>query len=400
MEENNYIRSIFSKFIKGRHSPKELDDLLRYFGESSEQEMRQMIREELETPDDDHAITPSEKQALNRIDQQVHAHVARSSVQDEGGSGRLIRQQSIYRWIAVAAIFLVCTWGRYYFYMHRVEIPDAEQVSPVLHDLDPGGNRATLTLADGRTVVLNEDQGSIVMGSDGVTYTDGTIVVGLSADVGERLNVIQTPRGGQYRIVLPDGTKVWLNAASSLRYPGQFVGKERRVELDGEGYFEVVKNAKQKFKVVCRGQEVEVLGTQFNINAYTDEPHVKTTLVEGRVRVASLESKEIAQLFPGQQSVLTKNVFEIDQVDVSTSIGWKDNDFIFKGQDLRTTMRQLARWYDVEVRYAPNAPLHLKIGGLVSRNNRLSSVLKAMASTNSVQFDFDGKTILVKPVNN
>ena len=396
MEKKNYVRSIFDRFVKGKNSSAELDRLFRYFNESPEHGMRQMIAEELENPVDESGITSSEEQALKRVDRRVYAHLSGYA---SAQADRLVlrkKRQSIYRWLSAAAILLVCTCGAYYLYMHHANIFDSRLTTDIQHDVDPGGNRATLTLADGRTLTLSEDKVSIVIGSDAVSYGDGNVIAGLSDHSAEALNTIQTPRGGQYQVILPDGTKVWLNAASSLRYPNRFVGAEKKVELDGEGYFEVVKNVKQKFKVVSGRQEVEVLGTQFNINAYADESQVKTTLVEGSVRLTSLDSKEVARLDPGQQSTFAKGNFEVNKVDVSASIGWKDNDFIFKDQDLRSIMRQLARWYNIEVRYAPDAPLHLKIGGYVSRDNRLSSVLKAMASTNSVEFDFDGKTILVK----
>lgn len=396
MKKKSYIRSIFDKFVKGENSPQELDNLFHYFGESPGQEVREIINEELEKPIDDSTITPLEQQAFNRIDRQVYMHITNNPRRAEQYTARPLKRRSMYRWAVAVVVFLICTWGVYYLYTDDLVETESNHMTQALHDQDPGGNRATLTLADGRTLVLREDVEGIVVDSNEITYGDGLMITGLHSDMAEKMNTIQTPRGGQYRIILPDGTKVWLNAASSLRYPGRFVGSERRVELEGEGYFEVVRNGKQKFKVVSNGQEVEVLGTQFNINAYSDEPHIQTTLVEGTVRVISSDKQEAVQLIPGQKSKFGKDGLEVGQTDVEVSIAWKDNDFMFKGQDLRTTMRQLARWYDVDVRYGPDAPIDLKLGGSVSRNNRLSSVLQAMASTNSVRFDFDGKTILVK----
>ncbi|NGM62652.1 DUF4974 domain-containing protein [Sphingobacterium sp. SGG-5] len=399
MKKKSYIRSIFDRFVKGSNSSEELDDLFRYFGEGPEQEVREIISEELEKPVDNSAITASEQEALNRIDRQVYDHVRDNPHPAERPTVPLLKRKLIYRRAVAAAVILMGIWGAYSLYTIAFVETEPHQIAQASYDQEPGGNRATLTLADGRTVILSKEEDAIIVNADEVTYGGGHTVAGLDGHKGERLNILQTPRGGQYRIILPDGTKVWLNAASSLRYPSRFVGSERRVELDGEGYFEVVHNGKQKFKVVSNGQEVEVLGTRFNVNAYSDEPHIRTTLIEGAVSVASLSGKQAVQLVPGQQSKFGKDILEVDEVDIEAVVAWKDNDFMFRGQNLNTIMRQLARWYDVEIRYAPDAPIHLKLGGSVSRDNRLSSVLKAMASTNSVRFDFDGKTIWVKSTN-
>lgn len=396
LKKRKHIRLIFDKFVRGRNSPEELGSLFCYFGESAERELREVIDDELERPLDDSTVTANEQSTIDRIDRQVYAHIDNDFYSTESYMIRQSGWRLIYRWAIAAAILLIGAWGAICFYSDDMERVAYHEITKTVHDQNPGGNRAVLNLADGRTLVLREDVEGIVVGSDEVTYDNGLAVTGVHDDMADQLNTIQTPRGGQYRIILPDGTKVWLNAASSLCYPGRFVGSERRVELNGEGYFEVVRDESKKFKVFSNGQEVEVLGTKFNINTYSNEPYIRTTLVEGAVRVIPSNGEDAMRLLPGQQSKLGKNGLAIEEVDVKAAVAWKDNDFMFKGQDLRTIMRQLARWYDVDVRYTAEAPAHLKLGGSVSRDNRLSSVLQAIESTNSVRFDFDGKTILVK----
>ena len=281
----------------------------------------------------------------------------------------------------------------------------------------PGGNIATLTMADGTTIDLSTEQSGIIVG-DGITYLDGSLVLGEQVKRGtsEQVHTLTTPKGGTYQITLPDGTKVWLNAASSLRYPGSFDGDERVVELEGEAYFEVSeqvneRSQKMPFKVITSGQTVEVLGTRFNISAYADDPEIKTTLVEGKVKVAlaastvhrspTTDRRPPITLSPGEQSIVRARLpgqgaaIDIQQVDVNQYTAWKDNDFVFRNDPLPSVMRQIARWYDVEVTYAPDAPMGLRIGGMVSRYDDIHVLLGIMAETGKVNFNIDGRRIAV-----
>ena len=209
-------------------------------------------------------------------------------------------------------------------------------------------------------------------------------------------NTISTPRGGQYQIELPDGSQVWLNAASSLRFPTAFAGKERKVEISGEAYFEITKNKSMPFVVKINEAEVQVLGTHFNVMAYNDEAAVKTTLLEGSVKFKS--SDNTSTLIPGQQSQLTKDgkVKVVDGVDVDKVVAWKNGAFNFHGEDMDAIGRQLARWYDVEV--VNNS----KIEGLfyaedIPKNIKLSEVLKMLQLTGEVSFKVEGRRIIVMP---
>jgi transmembrane sensor len=208
-------------------------------------------------------------------------------------------------------------------------------------------------------------------------------------------NTISTPRGGQYQLMLADGSKVWLNAASSLRFPASFVGKERKVELLGEAYFEVAKNAKMPFKVKVNGMEVEVLGTHFNINSYENESTIRTTLLEGSVKINKNNSSSL--LKPGQQAQMNKagEIKIINDADVEEAIAWKEGKFQFDRADIHDIMRQLTRWYDVDVEYKGTVSSHF--GGTISRDVNLSQVLNMLHLTGEVKFQVEDRKVVVMP---
>ncbi|MFC3199139.1 FecR family protein [Parapedobacter deserti] len=310
--------------------------------------------------------------------------------------------------IAAAAILMVVFLGVWVFFGDQIldQPTDDQAFAEVtdVQDVAPGGNRATLTLADGRTVDLNEAQSGIVVG-DGITYLDGTEVLG--SDATERQPTarnlrLTTPEGGTYQVTLSDGTKVWLNAASSLNYPSRFSGGERVVELEGEAYFEVMPvrsganrqsstSANLPFRVISKGQTVEVLGTQFNVSAYDDEPETKTTLVEGRVRVGV--NGQSSTLKPGQQSATKAGNIAISGVDVSRATAWKDGYFNFTDMTLHEVMRQLGRWYGLEIEYEGQIP-YIAFYGSIERNNRLSTVM-ALLESNDLTYRLDGRKLVV-----
>lgn len=286
--------------------------------------------------------------------------------------------------IAVAAVILITlSIGVYFYYPSHSVAPASLIVEslPVETDIAPGGNRATLTLADGSIILLDdalkgeiaEQEGmKVTKAEDGLlTYTFIPSEKGLATAT--QYNTISTPKGGQYQIVLVDGTKVWLNAASSLTFPTVFNGNERSVELSGEGYFEVntvlgsgIKN--KPFIVKASDQEVTVLGTHFNINSYVDEVSTVTTLMEGRIQVSQLSTSHSKLLIPGQQSVVTLNKgISVSTVNPSSAMAWKNGLFQFQGSDIQNVMRQFSRWYDVEVEFEGSVP-DIKLWGEVYRN--------------------------------
>lgn len=305
-----------------------------------------------------------------------------------------------YRWVA-AAIFLIIASALIVFNLSDTKNTNTNNATYASEqDRMPGGDRAVLTLSDGRTILL-DSAGNGILAQQGSTNivkkTDGQIVY--NSEVGQSnevvFNMLQTPRGGQYKITLPDGTKVWLNAASSLKYPVEFVGNERRVEISGEAYFEVAKNATKPFKVQLNNMEVEVLGTHFNINGYTDEDDIRTTLLEGRVKVTAADKSKLLQ--PGQQAQLNTsgNIYVANDVDLEEVVAWKDGNFQFENSDIKTVMRQLARWYDVEVSYKGAINKHFV--GSISRNVKLSQVLSMLQQTGEVKFKIEGKNLIVMP---
>jgi len=291
----------------------------------------------------------------------------------------------------------------------KQEIVKTESTETKLNnDIAPGGNKAVLILADGSAIVLDS-------ASNGTISQQGNIKVqklnnGLLAytingwQVSENdeafYNTISTPRGGQYQVTLAVGTKVWLNAASSIRFPVTFTGTERKVEITGEAYFEVAKNKAMPFKVKAATSEIEVLGTHFNVNAYDDEASIKTTLLEGSVKVSvpGLAAKQSPKyLLPGQQSGINKEgkILVTDKVDTEEAVAWMKGHFQFKSADLKTILRQIARWYDVDIEYRGEVNLHFT--GQLTRNENVSKVFKELALTGEVHFNIDGKRIVVSP---
>lgn len=266
-------------------------------------------------------------------------------------------------------------------------------------DIAPGGNRATLILADGRSIQLDEAQSGIIVG-EGISYLDGRqVVVDIKGKMenGE-FNSITTPKGGTYQVTLPDGTKVWLNAGTTLRYPSRFLEDERIVSLEGEAYFEVEKLKKEKtpFKVITNNQVVEVLGTEFNITAYSDERETKTTLVEGAVRLSPFEGDKgtAINLKPGEQGITVGKQLTKTKVDINQYTAWKNGLFDFTDQSLEVVMRQLSRWYDIEVIYKGEIP-QMEFFGKIYRDKNLSEVLKLLKSA---QINFrveEGRKLLI-----
>ena len=300
--------------------------------------------------------------------------------------------------IAVAATVLIALSIGFYFYNSPNKALPAAQQQISQSEINIIHQKAMLTLADGRTISLDEAKNGEIAEQAGVTITktkDGQLVYEGAAKE-SAFNKIVTPKGGQYQISLPDGTKVWLNAASSLSYPASFTGDKREVKLLGEAYFEVAKNKKMPFVVHSKGQEVEVLGTHFNVNAYADEKKTKTTLLEGSVKVKLIDAKAAALLKPGQQSVYDGGQLDVNEIDVSEVIAWKTGYFLFQDEDISSIMRTIARWYDVEVVYAANISPK-KIGGRISRNKSLDYVLKTLSRTDKFNFKVEGRRVTVMP---
>ncbi len=324
------------------------------------------------------------------------------------------------RWQVAAAILVLLGIGAWLWLDKPAITPETttagtRNAAPIL----PGGNKATLTLADGRVIELDTagnttlaQQGNtriIKLNNGQLAYNEATQQ---DANAPVLYNTIRTPNGGQYEIILPDGSHAWLNAASTLRFPTVFAGAERKVQLTGEAYFEVAKNAKMPFRVYTTDAQlqergiVEVLGTHFNVNAYSDEPSVKTTLLEGKVKVSVSSPGDTFRLVkpvtlsPGMQSAYSNDpvrlsAIQIREVDTDEVIAWKNGLFNFNNADIKTVMRQLARWYDVEVIYEGSLSKE-KFEGEIPKNSTLNEVFKIL-ELSAVHFKVEDRKVIVMP---
>jgi transmembrane sensor len=304
--------------------------------------------------------------------------------------------------LAAAAAVIVMILAGIYALNHRQKSQQTIAANkPVVRDFAPGSNKVILTLSNGNKVELNDAKKGKVADESGTLINktaDGQISYA-KQDGADHLknqqlfNTAATPRGGQYQLVLSDGTRVWLNAASSVKYPVEFSGQERKIELTGEAYFEVAHDQKRPFRVVSNGQMVEVLGTHFNINAYDNEQAVKTTLLQGSVRViAGANSKMIS---PGEQAQLKRGQVTVEDVDTDEAVAWKNGFFNFNDADLGTVMRQLTRWYDLEVKYEGDIPQR-QFTGEISRNVTARQMLDIL-SFKKIHYRIDGNTIVITP---
>jgi transmembrane sensor len=293
------------------------------------------------------------------------------------------RKSPLKIWLpAAAAILIFLSAGFYFLVLKQQEIPAGP--SYVKKDIAPGGNKAVLILADGSEIILDHakngrlvSQGNVSInkiGNGQLKYNIGKPELG-AAGRSFALNTIATPRGGQYHVILPDGTRVWLNASSSIKFPMVFSARERNVEVTGEAYFEVVSNSARPFNVKAGETNIRVLGTHFNVMAYTDEQGVNTTLLEGKVKVSS--GKIVNVMKPGQQALVLNGTINITTANVEEAVAWKNGYFYFKDSDIKTVMRQISRWYDVDVEYKGNVP-ETVFSGKMYRNVNISKVLEVL----------------------
>ncbi|WP_436490940.1 FecR family protein [Chitinophaga sp. ARDCPP14] len=267
-------------------------------------------------------------------------------------------------------------------------------------DVKPGGTKAMLTLANGNVIALDSSlKGTLAkQGNVNLHVSPGMLKYDQNKQTAANsiaYNILKTPKGGQYQLELPDGSKVWLNAASSLKFPTAFVGKERRVELNGEAYFEVARNASQPFFVSVNNASIAVLGTSFNVMAYADEAAMRTTLLEGAVKVSQANASSV--LKPGEQSLLEPNgkMKVIENADVSLAVAWKNGLTSFKSADIKTIMRQVERWYDVEVVYSGAIPVR-SFTGDIPRDANLSELLRLL-EISRIHFKMEQRRLIVMP---
>ncbi len=377
-------KELLEKYRSGKCSPQEKLLLQKWFHQLHENELTELTEADLKT---------AKKEFRKKIS---------PLIKDYG-------VKTIWpRYISAAAIIIIISVGAL-FYMDYLKKSEAKHaVSEAKNDISPGGNIATLTLADGRKISLTDAKNGHLAEQSGIKISktaDGQLVYNIANNENSSqslsYNTIETPAGGQYQVILPDGSKVWLNSASSLRYPVRFTGNERKVEISGEAYFEVAHNNKMPFRVINSNQTVEVLGTHFNIMAYPDESSTNTTLLEGSVK--NIKENKSKIISPGQQTRVKNGNIDVASVDVTQAIAWKEGYFMFKNEDIQSIMRQISRWYNLEVKYEGQIPERV-FGAKISRARNVSEVLEILESTGSIHFkiipgDAQGKErrIIVMP---
>jgi len=305
----------------------------------------------------------------------------------------LLRKPTLLWTYAVAAAIIILIVAGIYFYQSNGAKKNVPPVAAEPQDIPPGSDKATLTLDNGQQIVL-DNKGADTTINDQVKLLrkDGQLIYSMNASEHELVyNTLNVPRRGQYKLVLPDGSKVWLNSESSIRYPVAFVGNERKVFVTGETYFEVAKDKTKPFRVVAVNITVEALGTQFNVNAYSNEPWFATTLIEGSVRITTGSKENV--LKPGQQAQLDDNNFNVINTDVDDVTAWKNNLFKFSKTPIDEIMRQVERWYDADVEFKDSVSLHLN--ATIERGVPVSQLLHILEQTGQVHFKIDGKKITV-----
>jgi transmembrane sensor len=416
MEKNSaYYKSLIERYLNAECTLDEVEELFQFLQmgksdsillENMQRQFSSVLKEEINLPQD-----TSERLTLRLMNE-----IRYRSIND--------RKKFFLRFSVGAAVFIALISAGIYLTAIGSQKPKKETVKTdntskkYKNDILPGGDKAILTLADGSEIVLDDaEKGTLTrqgntkiikLKSGQLAYSQQSAVSRQQLTV--QYNIIATPRGGQYQIILPDGSKVWLNAASSLRFATAFIGKERIVELTGEAYFEVESltsptgGEQKKLPFIVHinsplgagGMRIEVRGTHFNVMAYDDESALETTLLEGSVKIIKGSSTNF--LKPGEQARVDKKTDEIKTIkgaDVDEAVAWKNGLFQFNSADIQTIMRQVARWYDVEINYEEKIPLP-EFTGKISRNTNASAVLD-MLEYAGIHFKIDGKKIIVTP---
>lgn len=418
-KQESYYQSLVLGFIDNKLSLDQVEELLEYIQSQpvgydqllDSQEIKDRLSEQAYNSD------PDISEAVSvRMRQRLMTAIQEQEIGDTANDGQASNRERKHlvrllagkgRWFAAAAI-VIAIGTIVLMNIHRQSKPTEPVVakSPV-NDVLPGGNRATLQLANGQVINLDSAANGSLATQGNATIeklADGQIAYNIEGKWATEVlyNTMSTPPGGQYKLKLPDGTDVWLNAASSITYPTAFVGRERTVTISGEAYFEVTKNRSKPFRVKVNDMEVEVLGTHFNLNAYKDEAAIKTTLLEGSVKVTqpAIGNRQSAMLKPGEQASVSQPSQKSQSIIVQTAdldqvMAWKNGLFNFNKVSLQDVMKQIARWYDVDVVYQGEIRPR-KFGGEIQRDLYLSEVLEGLKET-EIHFKIEGKKLIVLP---
>jgi len=402
----NKLDELLNLFVEGKISRDEYEQLFDYIRTNQEEEsLNSAIDQSFKKMKSFASLSAGEKELI--FDNIVRNKDIRE--EEHSNSGKFIRH-TFKAWYqaGIAASILLFISVALFLYTNRTPVQDLAIIKtiPAVKEtiIAPGGDKAVLTLSDGSEIILEDAKNGILANQAGVSIqktSDGELLYSFAKNesrISEKLseeviyNKIETPVGGKYQINLPDGSKVWLNSASTLRFPALFSGNTREVELNGEAYFDVAKNKNKPFKVITKDQIVEVLGTQFNINSYSDEGTFKTTLIEGSVKI--LYKDKVVLLSPGQQFQPSLKNTRVVEADTEEVIAWKNGYFLFRNEDIQSIMRKLSRWYNVEVNYSGDIP-QVGFGGNISRTKEITEVLNVLQLTNAVHFKVEGRRITV-----
>lgn len=386
-----YILEVMDRFIKGEATEADKIELDRWYVKfPSHQRYAD-------------GLTPSEKlQAKDKMLHNINKQIYKEAIPARN------RNKNILIYSVLAAAILTVISNIPLFYSLTSEKKHNQQIAQII---EPGGNKAVLTLADGSRISLSDANNGKIAKQAGTTISktaDGRLIYTVYSqnentdNEANNYNTVETPSGGHYQIKLPDGTSVWLNAASSLRYPASFsTKKQRHVHLTGEAYFEVAKDKKRPFIVTAtaisgdkKQQHVEVLGTHFDINSYNDDNTIKTTLLEGSIAVKL--SSETVKLRPGEQSINTGNDLKITKVNTEYVIAWKDGYFRFNDKTLEMAMKEIARWYNVNVIFKNVALKNEPLAGTISKYSSIAQVLKKMELTGAFKFTIRAREIIIE----
>ena len=404
------ISELFEKLLNNQCSEEEADLILELLADESNGKLfHTFISQQLKESPGDHPAGEISEPIKNALHLRLERILEASPDRGKKPARRLPRMIQ-FRY-AAAAVFVLLAVMSYLLIRRSSPVPAAPaplgqgEVQPIV----AGSNKAILTLSDGRQIDLDTiAAGDIATQSNAVikkmangliTYEAKPVAGGAPMASLPAFNTISAPKGGQFQVVLPDGSKVWLNAASSLKYPARFDADQRVVELSGEGYFEIEKKGcGLPFIVVSNHQKIEVLGTMFNVNAYTEESYIRTTLINGMVRVSGVKGDSGGQpiasktLRPGQQSELSGDDLTIGEGNIEAALAWKNGMFQFDSEDIHVVMRKIARWYNVEVEYHGNMKRKF-FSGTISRYGDVQDVLHLLQTTGTATFTVKDRKI-------
>lgn len=387
---------LFEKYFDKTATPEERDELMGLFRDvESDQGILDLMEKTYltHTPGKNPFVLGRREKMLEQIQIGITREAEQGPVKGSQLKVKILKY-------AVAASILICLGIFSYLFFNK----QINRTQLAKTDFRPGGNKAVLTLSNGSTIILNDARNGTLANQGGTSVSKtqaGEIAYDDSGSNNSEdsdkptYNTINTPKGGQFQVVLSDGSKVWLNSYSSLKFPTSFTDKQRVVEITGEVYFEVAKDKTKPFLVKAGNQIVEVLGTHFNINSYADEPDIKTTLLEGAVKIKQLNTGFSALLKPGQQAVNNSSgKLIVQQADIEQAVAWKYGLFQINDANIETIMRQAARWYDVDIIYEGKVPQR-KFSGKIKRDVKASEFLEMLAFFN-VNFSMEGRKIIVK----